>query len=77
MRWLSVRAVAAVVVGRTFSGGLAEFTGSADITASASGSEIVTTSGALFGLAGDEIAGIIIEDDSGDGLTITGGFTAG
>ncbi len=68
-----------------FSGGIAEFTPRlymsggqevSDITGRLSGSETVTTLGALFGPGGSEVAGIIFIDDSGDALTISGSYTA-
>ena len=68
-----------------FSGGTADFIARvyndggndvSDITGRLSGSEIVTTAGALFGPNADELAGIIYIDDTGDALLISGIFTA-
>jgi hypothetical protein len=63
--------------GSTFSGGSAVFD-SSQISTVLSGTEVVNTSGGLFGPNGDELGGVLLIDDtSGAGtLLIQGTFTA-
>ncbi len=72
-----VRIEDADLSGNTFSGGNAAFE-SSQISTALSGTEIVNTSGGLFGPSGDELGGVLLIDDtSGAGtLLIQGTFTA-
>jgi len=59
-----------------FSGGTADFIRGADFATDMSLSTIVTVSGGVFGPTGEELAGVVIVQDSTADLLFSGGFTA-